>query len=107
MRARFSIATGSDTVKGIEILYHFSFDSRGGVFISLRVLLEDKKHPCIDSLTPVFKAADWIEREIHELLGVDFKGHPKLAHLLLVEDWPEGKYPLRKDFISEKGLPQE
>ncbi|MBU4312705.1 MAG: NADH-quinone oxidoreductase subunit C [Candidatus Omnitrophica bacterium] len=94
-KARFAIASGVDTRKAIEILYHFSFDAIG-LIVSLRVILE-KSNLEIDSLTPVMKCAEWIEREIHEYLGVNFKGHPNLKHLLLRDDWPEGKYPLRRD----------
>ncbi len=82
---RFATATGIDTPAGIEILYHFSFDRSGEIF-SLRVLIEDKKKPEIDSITPVFPAAEWIEREMWELLGVNFIGHPNLKHLLLIDD---------------------
>ena len=96
---RFATATGIDTPAGIEILYHFSFDRSGEIF-SLRVLIEDKKKPEIDSITPVFPAAEWIEREMWELLGVNFIGHPNLKHLLLIDDWPEGKYPLRHEHES-------
>jgi Ni,Fe-hydrogenase III component G len=42
-------------------------------------------------------AAEWIEREIHDILGIDFKNHPNLKRLILFDDWPEGVYPLRKD----------
>ncbi len=93
---RFSIASGVDTPEGIEILYHFSFD-KTGEFFTARVILTDKKHPEIDSLATLFPGANWIEREIWEMLGVNFKGHPNLKRLLLSEDWPEGKYPLRKE----------
>lgn len=92
---RFAIASGMDTSKGIEILYHFSDDSTGQM-ISLRVLLTDKKNPEIDTLSKVIKGASWIEREMHELLGVNFIGHKNLKHLILPEDWPEGDYPLRQ-----------
>lgn len=92
---RFSTATGIDTPQGIEIIYHFSFDKSGEVY-SLRVLIEDKKHPQIDSITPLFSGAEWIEREIWEMLGINFKGHPNLKRLLLADDWPEGQYPLRQ-----------
>lgn len=91
---RFAIASGVDTPMGIEILYHFSFDS-SGVIISLRILL-DRNSPEVESLAPIFKAAEWIEREIHELLGVNFKNHPNLKHLLLPDDWPACNYPLRR-----------
>jgi len=93
---RFVIATAQDTPKGVEILYHFCFDKASQI-ASARVLLEDKKNLQIDSLAPLFKAAEWIEREMWELVGINFIGHPNLTHLLLIDDWPEGKYPLRKE----------
>ncbi len=93
---RFSIATGTDTPGSIEITYHFSADSTGQ-FISLRVHLEDKANPEVESISGITKGAEWIEREIWELLGVNFKGHPDLRRLLLSADWPEGEYPLRMD----------
>ncbi len=91
---RFVTATGTDTPQAIEILYHFSYDPKGQM-ISLRTLLTDKKNPHIQSITPIITGAEWIEREIWELLGVEFDGHPNLKHLLLIDDWPEGKHPLR------------
>jgi len=93
---RFIIASGTDTPAGIEILYHFSYDQQGKV-ISLRTLITDKKNPQMASIAKIIKGAEWIEREIWELLGVNFIGHPDLRHLLLIDDWPAGKYPLRKD----------
>ncbi|MCM8781512.1 MAG: NADH-quinone oxidoreductase subunit C [Candidatus Omnitrophica bacterium] len=96
LNLRFSIVTGQDTSKGLEILYHFSFDKTGQIF-SLRVLIEDKRKPEIDSIATIFPAAEWIEREIWEMLGINFKGHPNLKRLLLSEEWPEGKYPLRHE----------
>jgi len=93
---RFSTASGIDTPEGFEILYHFSYD-KTGQFYSLRVLLEDKKQPQIDSITPLFPGAEWIEREMWEMLGINFKGHPNLKRLLLADDWPEGEYPLRNN----------
>jgi NADH:ubiquinone oxidoreductase subunit C len=93
---RFAIASGIDTRDGIEILYHFSHDKTGKM-VSLRILIPDKKNPVVDSLTSVIKGTEWIEREIWELLGVNFRNHPNLKHLLLVDDWPEGNYPLRQD----------
>jgi Ni,Fe-hydrogenase III component G len=92
---RFATASGTDTPEAFEILYHFSFD-KAGEFYSLRVLLEDKKKPEIRSITPIFPGAEWIEREIWEMLGINFIGHPNLKRLLLAEDWPEGNYPLRQ-----------
>lgn len=94
--ARFMIATGIDTPRGVlEILYHFAFDKDDFV-VTLRVLI-DKKNPEIDSIAHEVPAAEWIEREIWELLGINFRNHPDLRHLLLADDWPEGNYPLRRD----------
>jgi len=95
VKARFSTASGVDTRKAVEILYHFSIDDIG-LFISLRVILEKPKLE-IESLLPLFKYAEWIEMEMHEMLGVDFKGHENMKHLLLNDDWPKGNYPLRRD----------
>jgi NADH-quinone oxidoreductase subunit C len=107
--ARFNIASGVDTRRHIEILYHFTFENIN-LLISLRVKLSKDK-PEIDSLAPVFEGANWIEREMNELLGIKFKGHPDMRRLLLSEDWPEGVYPLRCDYkewdekaIRDRGL---
>lgn len=91
---RLVTASGLDTPKGLEILYHFSFDKTGEMF-SVRVLIEDKKNPRVDSIAPIIKGAEWIEREMWEMLGINFIGHPNLKRLLLADEWPEGEYPLR------------
>jgi Ni,Fe-hydrogenase III component G len=73
-----------------------ALDSLGCV-ITVRTRL-DRNDPCIDSLAPFCPAAEWIEREMWELLGIRFRNHPDMRHLLLSDDWPEGKYPLRRDY---------
>ena len=93
---RFATASGQDTPRGLEILYHFSFDKTGEI-LSARVLIEDKKKPEIDSIAILFPAAEWIEREMWEMLGINFIGHPNLKRLLLAEEWPKSKYPLRHE----------
>jgi Ni,Fe-hydrogenase III component G len=94
--ARFNIATGVDTRSHIEILYHFTLEEID-CCISLRVKL-DRDKPEIDSIANLFHGVNWIEREMHELLGINFKGHPNLKRLLLSDKWPEGVYPLRQDY---------
>ncbi len=94
---RLSICTGIDTREGFEVLYHFSEDSTGTMY-TLKVLAP-KDDPRIDSQAPWFPATDWIEREMHELLGIDFPGHPNLIPLFTSDtDWEKGKYPLRRDY---------
>ncbi|MBU1862856.1 MAG: NADH-quinone oxidoreductase subunit C [Candidatus Omnitrophica bacterium] len=94
--ARFNIASGVDVRYHMEILYHFTLEDINLV-ISLRVKLQ-KPHLSIDSLAHLFEAANWIEREIREILGIEFKGHPDMRPLILPDEWPRGVYPLRKDY---------
>ena len=56
-------------------------------------------HPCVDSLVPVWLGAGWLEREIFDLMGVQFNGHPDLRRILLPEDWKG--HPLRRDYPVE------
>lgn len=51
----------------------------------------------IDSVVDLWKAADWLEREVYDLFGVTFNGHPDLRRILMPDDYEEG-HPLRKDF---------
>ena len=92
---RFIIASALETAEGIEILYHFSLDSTG-LILSLRVILE-KANPTVESLTGLFEAANWIEREMHEILGIKFLNHPNLEKLISDGNWAEGVYPYRSD----------
>ncbi|MFH1768821.1 MAG: NADH-quinone oxidoreductase subunit C [Candidatus Omnitrophota bacterium] len=101
LNMRLSTVSGVDNEDSFELIYHFGADSTGEMF-NVRVFLYDKNNSEIDSLTGMFKASDWIEREIHEMLGVNFIGHPNQKHLLLDEDWPTGNFPLRKSCAPEK-----
>jgi len=96
LKARFNTASGVDMRHHMEILYHFLIEDIN-LLISLRVKLQKPKLE-VDSLSPIFEGANWIEREMHEILGIKFKGHPGLRKLLLPDDWPEGVYPLRRDY---------
>jgi len=78
----------------IDVVYHlFSYPLRH-VFI-LKVQL-DRAAPVVPSLEPIWKAADWLEREQFDLLGVQFQGHPDLRRIMLPDDWVG--HPLRKDY---------
>ena len=75
----------------------------GGLFIDgglhheqLRGRINEDALPEVPSVTGVWRTADWHEREVFDLSGVNFIGHPRLNRILCPEDW-EG-YPLRKDY---------
>jgi NADH-quinone oxidoreductase subunit C len=92
---RFIIASALESKTGFEIYYHFS-DDKTGCVINLHVILPREK-PEIESLTSIFESANWIEREMHELLGINFLNHPNLEKLISDGNWAEGVYPLRKE----------
>jgi len=98
---RFVIATGIDSDDCFEVLYHYSYDQTGCI-VTLKAYIRDRANPSIESITPILPAAEWVEREIHDLFGIDFKNHPNMRRLILSDDWPEGVYPLRKDVSSAK-----
>ena len=95
---RFIIASALHTRKGFEIYYHFSLD-KPGLILNLHLILDSKK-PEVESLSNMFEATNWIEREMHELFGIDFLNHPNLDQLLSEGNWAEGVYPYRKTFKS-------
>jgi len=92
---RLATVSGVDGRDDVDLLYHFCFDSLKGV-VTVRTSAA-KPTPEIDSIATIVEGANWVEREIHDLLGVNFRGHPDMRRLILADDWPEGFYPLRRD----------
>jgi NADH-quinone oxidoreductase subunit C len=83
----------------IELVYHlFSFRHRHGIVLKVEV---DRAAPRIATVESVWKAANWFEREVYDLFGVEFEGHPDLRRLLLPDDWVG--HPLRKDYQEAGG----
>jgi len=81
----------------IHVVYHLFSYARRHAFI-LKVKL-DRAAPSVPSLEPVWKSADWLEREQFDLLGVNFEGHPDLRRIMLPDDWVGN--PLRKDYAEQ------
>ena len=100
--ARLQIATGVDTEQGIEVMYHWALDGED-CLVTVRVLTPHE-NPELESIANFCPAADWIEREIWELLGIRVLNHPDLRRLLLSDDWPAGDYPLRKERPPPEGM---
>jgi NADH-quinone oxidoreductase subunit C len=93
---RFVISTGIDAQDCFEVLHHFSNDESGCI-VTVKAFIRNRESPELDSITPLIPGAEWIEREMHDLLGITFRNHPNLERLILADDWPEGVYPLRKE----------
>jgi NADH-quinone oxidoreductase subunit C len=92
-----SVVDRFPAVPRFELNYHLlSIPNRQTLRLRVWVAGPD---PVVDSLTPVYPTANWHEREIYDLFGVRFDGHPDLRRILLPDDW-EG-YPLRKDYPVE------
>jgi NADH-quinone oxidoreductase subunit C len=80
-----------------EVNYHLvSIPRRERLRLQVRLSGND---PVVDSLVPVWPGANWLEREMFDLFGIRFTGHPDLRRILLPEDW-EG-HPLRRDYPVE------
>jgi NADH-quinone oxidoreductase subunit C len=85
-----------DYVDHFELVYHL-LSMRQNHSVVLKTRRYGREKPVIDSLTPVWKGANLQEREIWDLMGVHFEGHPNMKRILLWEDFPG--HPLRKDFV--------
>ena len=80
----------------IQVVMHlYSYPHRHKIVVKVDMPREKPEMP---SLEAIWKAANWLEREIYDLLGVNFTSHPDLRRLLMPEDWVG--YPLRKDFVE-------
>jgi NADH-quinone oxidoreductase subunit C len=91
--------SGVDYKDRIEVVYHlFSYQHRHQIVLKVKLPREDPQVPTLEN---VWKSANWMEREIYDLLGVNFTGHSDMRRLLMPEDWIG--HPLRKDFVE----PQE
>jgi len=88
--------TGVDYLDYIAVVYRLvSIKHNHGVIIKTRCF--DRKKPIVPSVTPIWKGADLMEREVYDMLGVYFEGHYNMKRLLLWEGF-EG-HPLRRDFL--------
>ncbi|MHB8756576.1 MAG: NADH-quinone oxidoreductase subunit C [Bacillota bacterium] len=90
----------------IEVVVHLAAvnpgtDPKTSFGRHVRVKTEvERDRPSLDSVTPIWAGANWFEREVWDLFGVDFPGHPDLRRIMT----PEGftGHPLRKDFVDER-----
>ncbi|XKK17713.1 NADH-quinone oxidoreductase subunit C [Bacillus sp. AC79A.1] len=84
----------TDFVTHMEVYVHlFSYGKKQSVAVKVKL---DREEPQVESVTALWKGADWPEREAYDLLGIVFKGHPNLTRILMPDDWVG--HPLRKDY---------
>jgi len=98
MKARLSTISAVDLGDRFEVVYHLTFDEFNLV-VNVKCSTP-KIEAKIDSVTGIVEGASWIEREIKDLFGIEFVGHPNPERLILPDEWPGdwtgGEYPLRK-----------
>lgn len=92
--------TGIDNgpASDMEVAYNI-YSIPFGHHLMIKVKL-DRTNPRVDSLTPLWRSANWLEREIFDMYGITFLNHPDLRRILMPADW-EG-YPLRKDYQHQE-----
>ncbi|WP_324617899.1 NADH-quinone oxidoreductase subunit C [Cohnella cholangitidis] len=87
--------SGVDYETYMEVVYYpLNLNNREGYCVKVRT---DRDNPTVQSVTPIWETANWNEREIYDLLGIDFPGHPDLRRIMMPDDWVG--HPLRKDYV--------
>lgn len=84
-----------NTMEVVYTLYSIPYDFQIMISVTL-----DRSNPEVDSVTDIWRGANWHEREAYDLLGIKFNNHPDLRRILLPDDW-EG-HPLRKDYQEQE-----
>jgi Ni,Fe-hydrogenase III component G len=83
-----AISANDEGIKGFDLVYHFDFSHQEkGLHVALKIRLPRKK-PTIDSITEIAGSANWAERELMDLMGISFEGHPDPRKLFLPYAWP-------------------
>lgn len=98
---RLSCITGIDPGKEsdrLEVLYHLESITETVQFAVL--ISVPKSQAVVPSVQHIWKSADWLEREVFDMYGIRFSGHPDLRRILMPADW-QG-FPLRKDYVTQQ-----
>lgn len=85
-----------DAERPIEMVYFLRALERR-VDLRIKVELDTAAPLVVDSVVELWRGADWLEREVYDMFGIEFRGHPDLRRILMWETYAEG-HPLRKDF---------
>jgi NADH-quinone oxidoreductase subunit C len=90
--------TGVDLGKELSVVYHLESTTQWHSVV-LKVKTADRETPAFDSVTDIWRAAEFYEREVYDLFGIRFNGHPDLRRIFLEEGWKG--YPFRKDYVDD------
>lgn len=96
--------SATDIGEDFELIYHF--DCGEGVVLNLRYDIS-KEDGTINSITDIFPGAEFYERELMDMFGIEVENHPDPRRLYMADNWPEGKYPLRKGMFDYKKLSEK
>jgi NADH-quinone oxidoreductase subunit C len=101
---QINFVTAIDRTESFEVVYSIrSYAHKLMLILKIRV---GRDAPAVPSIVSVYGGADWYEREVFDLFGIDFQGHPDMRRLMMPDDWVG--YPLRKDYQqadSYHGMP--
>jgi len=86
---------GVDTGQRLEVVYSIASTTEH-LRMDFKLVL-GYEHPAVETITGVWAAANWYEREMYELYGIEVRNHPDMRPLLLPEDWNQG-FPMRKNW---------
>jgi NADH-quinone oxidoreductase subunit C len=86
-----------------EMVYEL-YSMAGRLYLRIKALVPDEDNPVAPTVSDIWPTADWHEREVYDMMGIRFEGHPDLRRILMWEGYPY--FPLRKDFPLE-GKPSE
>jgi len=93
--------TGVDWGTEVGVVYHFT-SSFLNHSVELKVKTENRENPEFDTVADLWKAAEFFEREVWDLFGIRFTGHPDMRRIFLEENWVG--YPMRKDYTDEVNI---
>ena len=102
--------SGLDWETYFEVVYHLDRWDGDPTVLQIHVQLEDRENPWVPSVTSIWASANWHERELYDLFGINIENHPNLKRLLLPEEWDEYEhkhiselYPMRREYkLPEK-----
>lgn len=93
--------TGIDLGKELGVIYHLESTTYRHIIV-VKIKTDDRENPTFDTVSDIWKTADFHEREVFDFFGIKFNNHPNLKRLFLTDEW-EG-FPLRKDYVDEVNM---